>query len=94
MFQVSLVGGRAEPVGDCKGAAASDGGQHLGEVGVFRVVIMDLVGGDGGEGKSLGHLPHQVVARVVLRHAVMPELQMKPGAEQLAETGGLPHGAT
>ena len=94
MFQVSLVTGRSEPIGDCKGAAASDSGQHLGEVGVFRVVIVDLVGGDGGEGELLGHLPHQVVAWIVLGHAVMPELEMEPGPEQLTEPGSFSHGAT
>ena len=35
VLQVSLVACRAEPVGDCEGASATNGRQHLGEVGSF-----------------------------------------------------------
>ena len=85
VFQIPLVAGRPESVGLSQSPASPDGGKHFGEIGVSTIVIMNLVGCHRGQTQLLGHLPHQIVALVVLGHPVMPQLHVQTGTEQLPE---------
>jgi hypothetical protein len=89
--QVAQIGGGSEPVGLIQGASAGDGGQHLGQIRLLLPGVMGLVGGHHPQSQAVGHLPHEVVAGVVVREAVVPQFEMEAGAEQLPKTHGGRH---
>ena len=52
--------------------------------------MMDVVGGHHRQVQPCGHFPQQVVAPVVLRHTVIPDLDVEALPEHLPQAGGLP----
>ncbi len=83
-----FIGCRAEPVVSGQAPPTADGRQHLGEVGVVPVVVVDVVGGHHRETQPTGNLRHQIVAGIIFGHAVVPQLDVEARPKEVAQPGG------
>ena len=82
---MTLIGGWAETVGVAKRATATDRGKNLGEIGILTAVIVNVVGCHYPEVETTGYFPNQIVAGIVLGHAVVPQLEIETLAEYLTK---------
>ncbi len=88
-LQMAVVGGRPEAVGLLQASSPRHRGEHLGQVGVVAMGIVDVVGRHHRDPQPGRQIPEGVVAGVVLGHQVVPQLDPEAITEQLLESSSL-----
>ncbi len=91
-FEIALVGGRPESILEIECSPTCDRRHHFGEMRLGRVVVVDVVGGHGGDLKPGRHLGEHIVAKIIFGHSVMPQFDPQAGPEHLPEPGSGRHG--
>jgi hypothetical protein len=81
------IGRRSKPIGGIEVASSRDGGEDLREICIATMGIVGVVGRDARDLKAVSHLEKDVVAGVVVRHAVMGEFDEEPTGKDLAQPG-------
>ena len=83
--EVSEVRRWAEPVVRVEGASSADGRQHLGQIRVVTMGVVDVVRGDRGDTEPHADIGDEIVAHVVGRHPVVGQLESQAVTEELPQ---------